>query len=434
MTREEAINEIKSWDFLEGKEIEAIHTLIPELRESEDERIRKELIEFIKWSVDRHFMKEDFHQAKRPLEWIAYLEKQKENIEKEYVFRPLAGTDITIAAEQAIRRVMEGDHLVLAFNGWYVPVDKHATIKGLVDGYYTFIEKQKEEEGYEAIPIENTLEYKAGFHVGKEFEKQQEQTSSIPWVKSDNVTNPDKPYIDKAGWFYTTDGRMCPALEIEKQKERKEIPLMNGDADLYFDDWKQERQGSPTKRECFNEGIKYAQMLQKEQKPNYCHYGGDPNIERCKYCSAACSARLTEEQKPAEWNPTKEQMVALSWVANGMLDNDSPSAGDIKASLLSLYNCLQSKSIKPAEWSDEDEKMLNLAIEWAETMSSQFSFVGMEPTDFRKIASWLKSLRPSWKPSEEQIHAIIEALKYLPNNKDEWRVLNTLVDVFRKLM
>ena len=39
---------------------------------------------------------------------------------------------------------MEGDHLVLAFNGWYVPVDKHATVKGLVDSYDTFIEKQKE--------------------------------------------------------------------------------------------------------------------------------------------------------------------------------------------------------------------------------------------------------------------------------------------------
>ena len=56
----------------------ALGLLIPELSESEDERIRKELIEFIEWSVDRHFMREDFHQAKRPSEWIAYLEKQKE--------------------------------------------------------------------------------------------------------------------------------------------------------------------------------------------------------------------------------------------------------------------------------------------------------------------------------------------------------------------
>jgi hypothetical protein len=45
--------------------------------ESKDERIRQELIEFIQWSVDRHFMREDFHQAKRPSEWIDYLEKQK---------------------------------------------------------------------------------------------------------------------------------------------------------------------------------------------------------------------------------------------------------------------------------------------------------------------------------------------------------------------
>ena len=47
-------------------------------------------------------------------------------------------------------------------------------------------------------------------------EKQKE--IGIQWLKSDNVKNPDKPYIDKAGMFYTTDGRMCYASEIGKQK------------------------------------------------------------------------------------------------------------------------------------------------------------------------------------------------------------------------
>ena len=47
-------------------------------------------------------------------------------------------------------------------------------------------------------------------------EKQKE--IGIRWLKSDNVKNPDKPYIDKAGMFYTTDGKMCHASEIEKQK------------------------------------------------------------------------------------------------------------------------------------------------------------------------------------------------------------------------
>ena len=71
MTREEAIKIVK--EFISGMclhltDQEAFETLIPELTESEDERIRKELIEFIQWSVDRHFMREDFHQAKRPSE------------------------------------------------------------------------------------------------------------------------------------------------------------------------------------------------------------------------------------------------------------------------------------------------------------------------------------------------------------------------------
>ena len=75
------LNTAKQWikDGCSDKEKICLECVFPELRESEDERIRKELIEFIQWSVDRHFMREDFHQAKRPSEWIAYLEKQKDS-------------------------------------------------------------------------------------------------------------------------------------------------------------------------------------------------------------------------------------------------------------------------------------------------------------------------------------------------------------------
>lgn len=57
---------------------EAIETLIPELIESEDERIRQELIDFIQWAEDRGMTRHDYHQAKRPAVWIAWFEKQKE--------------------------------------------------------------------------------------------------------------------------------------------------------------------------------------------------------------------------------------------------------------------------------------------------------------------------------------------------------------------
>ena len=74
---------MKSYGYIDG--VEELDSIFPELRESEDESIRKELIEFIKWSVDRHFMREDFHQAKRPPEWIAYLEKQKEQSLRDFI-------------------------------------------------------------------------------------------------------------------------------------------------------------------------------------------------------------------------------------------------------------------------------------------------------------------------------------------------------------
>ena len=77
MDRNEAIKKVKWLLFglcYDQETRQALDTLIPDLWETGDEKIRKELIEFIKWSVDRHFMREDFHQAKRPSEWIAYLE------------------------------------------------------------------------------------------------------------------------------------------------------------------------------------------------------------------------------------------------------------------------------------------------------------------------------------------------------------------------
>ena len=77
MDRNEAIKKVKWLLFglcYDQETRQALDVLIPHLWETGDEKIRKELIEFIKWSVNRHFMREDFHQAKRPSEWIAYLE------------------------------------------------------------------------------------------------------------------------------------------------------------------------------------------------------------------------------------------------------------------------------------------------------------------------------------------------------------------------
>lgn len=81
MTREEAINEIKSWDFLEGKKIDVIHTLIPELKESEDERIKKTIRQLLETARDAH---SNTSLAKPFIDALAWLEKQKEQKPVDY--------------------------------------------------------------------------------------------------------------------------------------------------------------------------------------------------------------------------------------------------------------------------------------------------------------------------------------------------------------
>lgn len=87
MTREEAIHEIKQWDFINNDEMEALRTLIPELRESEpeDERIRKWIIEELEITRDAMSGKNDYSddpdiiaRLKRLDEALSWLEKQKE--------------------------------------------------------------------------------------------------------------------------------------------------------------------------------------------------------------------------------------------------------------------------------------------------------------------------------------------------------------------
>ena len=73
MTREEAIKAIKAWDFLNNDEKEVIETLIPELKESEDERIRKELIKLMRQISDT--IVENYTTV--PIsDFVAWLEKQ----------------------------------------------------------------------------------------------------------------------------------------------------------------------------------------------------------------------------------------------------------------------------------------------------------------------------------------------------------------------
>lgn len=106
-----------------------------------------------------------------------------------------------------------------------------------------------------------------------------------------------------------------------------------------------------------------------------------------------------KEQKPAEWNEEDEKKLArvIWYVEKGcsMIFQKSDELVFWLKSLPERFN-LQPKQ----EWSEEDERMRNalwnlLHLHYAQDNAQ--SLVGIEAGKFR---SWLKSLKPSWKPSE----------------------------------
>ena len=172
--------------------ISAVELAFPELVESEDEKNWKAVMEYVKDDALR-----------------SWLEKQKEN--NEYVFRPLAGTDITIAAEQAIKRAKEGDRLVLAFNGFYTPVTKHDSVKRIVDEYDSFIEKPKEQ----------SEEPKIAFDDWEDKEKKEAIITCLKYMRFvKKITNQECDDLTK--WL---DNNLVCNQEKEwnlKQKEQKQ--------------------------------------------------------------------------------------------------------------------------------------------------------------------------------------------------------------------
>ena len=111
---------------------------VPELAESEDERIRKELIRIFKGEIS-YTSKEDTDK------YIAWLEKQKDVSSIERGFRPIAGCDIADAATQAIEQQQLGYKIVLAFNGAYIRVEEK-TADDIVNEYYSWLKKQDEQK------------------------------------------------------------------------------------------------------------------------------------------------------------------------------------------------------------------------------------------------------------------------------------------------
>ena len=182
----------------------------------------------------------------------------------------MAGTDITIVAEQAIRRANEGDCLVLAFNGAYIPVRKGCTVNQIVDIYSAFIEKQQDaSKAIEAVDridkyidenVVNAHDMKNSHPDKKYYRGWDDALGAMAGILEDvysgvlreSMLEREQKSDDCNNTFYNSE------LEIINESKSNESSNIMHDYDFYFNKWIMNH-FTATKRECFEEGMRYSE-------------------------------------------------------------------------------------------------------------------------------------------------------------------------------
>jgi len=150
----------------------------------------------------------------------------------------------------------------------------------------------------------------------------------------------------------------------------------------------------------FREGFLYGEK-QKEPKTT---------VEKLRAISTPAEENWLENQKKwkEEDSLTKDEREFLTDEITAFLCNyDREFDGDdpVPSDVAEHFYLLGKKAQQPAEWSEEDETYLQdalLCIEQAEKVAKDKGDMGACWSARR----WLKSLRPHWKPSDEQMEAL----------------------------
>ena len=333
MTREEAIKKVRQMS-LPKETMEIFEALAPELRESEDERIRKEIIHYILYKANGVSEKQEH-------EWIAYLEKQKEQkpVEKEITltsFEEILNTFLFDFANSPIEDCEPEEFIKKHSAEILKAAYKELNAKLQQD----FFEAKQEgrREGYEAAKAEETMKSgienpkkpKIAFGDWGDKEKKEAIITCLQYMRFiKKITNQE--YDDLINWL---DNNLVSNVLKKKQKEQKQVPI-------------------------------------------------------------SCSH---ENGTPAEWSEEDKSFydsIMCEVIKEGM--HPTPEQVNWFKSLPERFN-LQPRQ----EWSEEDEKMRNntiISLQYIVDEGPNNAFI----KGVKKEMTWLKSIRPSWKPSEEQM-------------------------------
>ena len=124
------------------------------------------------------------------------------------------------------------------------------------------------------------------------------------------------------------------------------------------------------------------------------------STESCKAVSEYIDT-IIPELRESEDERIRKFLLRLAKRCN---ENSIDFLGEIKKKDVIAYLEKQ-KEQKPAEWSEENEKIITRLISYFESFRIAGVATKWEGLDIQEVITLLKSLRPSWKPSEEQMDA-----------------------------
>lgn len=370
-------------DGCSDKEKICLESVFPELRESEDERIRKWMVELVESQMPKTFI-----EVKKQ-DVFAWLERQKEQKpaqseeEKEYVrtlkglvsdfIRDSGGGITDVEYYQNICDWLDGRHIEQKPAEWddYTKTNLGRAIQIIKDARGTLHGYQTDDGIYECDKAIEALEH--FLYRGLEIEK------SAEWSEEDEEM---------------LNSCIC---SIEESKENR-YAYKETDGDTSYD-----------------HEIAWLKSLPERFNPQ-------PNIEICPHSIKSKSYLETDypiEQKPAERSLEDDHIIGFVYDLLNEIEwkDDWAMSKDECLQLLSNYI-----PQKPAEWSEEDEIYLQDAL-WCVEKAEKSCKDEEDKGSCWSAKRWLKSLRPvskeslqpHWKPSEHQMSMLLAVVND-PNN------------------
>jgi len=422
MERQEAIEVIKkNWPHSGYTMLrEALETLIPELKESKDEKMRKDLIKFVLQYGDSHYSQIDKESA------ISWLEKQGEQKPSWSEEDEIGYNDVLFAIGKA--RLVAKDENDMG-NLWFA----ENWLKSLKRNRVVKIEKQD----VRILKDNSTSELNES-----EDEEIRKWIINEIKIKHHNLDEDSVDFVDKAITW----------LEKQGEQKRLDYPYVTG--------WRENRPDNKPQIKhsvlmLTTHGVAEGEWLGEE----WCQYRWSGKVKDTDVLYWLHLSDLESLEKegnsnsisPEEMNKSICRGIASSLTKYlddnryaGAMNMSNMECEDLEKSILDsnwekVYRYMRKKLEKQggqkSYWSEEDENLFNNLVYLIENSNTgkatQKGFI----TFITKLKSLLKSFKPQWKPSEEQMQTLNNFLTF---GGTTWRqdtgVLSSLYEDLQKLL